>query len=263
MKCILTICAIFALIPISQAERSSSGKKFSECYFIDKNSIRLILGEFDEHHTQNNCPKVFDDEEKAKNVKSIKLSGSKFDEFGSSFEKFAETNEMQEFQNMFQGIQSLDLSNNSIISTDFPILNFRMLEFLNISRNRLREITHDFFEGMPNLREIDLSFNKLRYFFCWREDPFANLAELKVIDFRNNKIFNIDSAFDGNKKLKTIKLQNNPMKNIFCDAFELLKRSVSVEISWDYVVQMNMECMENKLKIRVENGEIMIRSMAR
>lgn len=235
-------------------------KKFEDCFFIGNNlsSVQFIFS-FDSHrnYSHNNCFEKIDDENIENNIKFAKFSD--LDLLKRNLTK----TDMEEFANKFQGIRALDISNNSLTLHKInvsAVFSFRNLVFLNVSHNQLAVIANDLFHGMGYLSEIDLSFNRLTHIFNWFGDPFLNLTELKVIDLRNNQITYIGSAFDDNRKLKILRLENNPIANIYCETFKLLERSVSVGISWDHVIDMDMRCMENKLKITVEKGKIIIRS---
>lgn len=254
MKCIPIICALLTLFNLSGKSVECYTKPFKDCSFIGNNisSVQLIFDDFQVNYTRDACYQVIDNEEIARSVKFLKLSGLKLDRL--YYHHNYSLNDVEELGNKFSGVRALDISNNKFGSFQY-ISNFRDLVFLNASHNEFWDLS---FGEMSQLNEMDLSFNiiwGLRSF-----QSFSKLPELKVIDLRNNQISEMGCKFESNRKLEKLRLQNNRIKIIGCETFELLERSVSIEIPWGNVTWLDMRCMANKLKVSVENDNIIIRS---
>lgn len=257
MKWISIICIVLTFNLFCHAEERST-KPFKDCFFIGKNlsSVQLIFENFNETYTQDNCFELIKDERIAQNVTFLKISGFINYTYDYDFETIG-GREVKALANKFNGVRALDISNNSFRTLRPIISNFKNLIFLNASHNEMVAFRESVFSETSQLNEIDLSFNKMRRLLG---SQFSDLPELKVIDLRNNDIANIYDAFNENRKLKILRLENNPMDSIGCNIFELLKRSVSIGISWDDVIWLSTDCNETKLKVSVENGNIIIRS---
>lgn len=257
MKWIFIVCVVLTFNLFCQAEERST-KPFKDCFFIGKNlsSVQLIFEHFNETYTRDNCFELIKDERIAQNVTFLKVSGFNNYTYDNDLETVG-GRELESLAIKFNGVRALDISNNSFRTLRPFILNFRNLTFLNASHNEMVAFRESVFSETSQLNEIDLSFNKMRRLLG---SQFSDLPELKVIDLRNNDIANIYDAFNENQKLKKLRLENNPMDTIGCSIFKLLKRSVSIGIPWDDVIWLSTECDETKLKVSVENGNIIIRS---
>lgn len=230
------------------------------CFFIGNNStaVELFFDRFDKNAKKDNCSALIDDANFTQSVTFLKFVGFKlYKKDDYKIMRMNKQEDMKEFENRFQGVRALDISNNSINRLESTIFNFKNLVFLNVSYNKLKDISSELFDGTPKLSEIDFSFNNIKS--LWNV-PFSNLAELRVIDLRNNNIRTIYGSFIDNKNLETLRLENNLISKIFCDTIKLLERSISIGISWDHVKTLDMNCLGNQLKISVENEEIIART---
>ena len=114
-------------------------------------------------------------------------------------------------------LERLDLSNNNMWSlpegTLCPLFN---LELLNLTRNRLREVTSFRFNlgsrCSANLRILDLSNNSIE---SLPSAAFSGLSRLHSLDLRSNNIaFIADRAFEGLIALTSIKFTNNRLASL-------------------------------------------------
>lgn len=248
---------------LSQAEQSSA-LPFKDCFFIGKNlsAVQLVFEDFNEYYEKDNCSVAIEDENIANNVSFVKLSGYVFDTYYDSENKqFQGQNDLEEISNKFPKMSAFDISNNSkklIFVYLVKSFSFKDLHFINVSHSQVIIIPDNLFSEMQKLTEIDLSFNRI--VLTW-DYPFRNLTELKVLDLRNNRIHAIEDPFENNKKLELLRLENNPIKTVKCEAFELLERSVLIELSWNSVTSIHTNCEKTKLKISVENDDVIIRSL--
>lgn len=258
MRCIFIIGSVLFLCLFKQSNGFEQQNPYKiDCFFIGNNlsSVHYVFAVANSIDTQNNCSDIEDNETMAQNVKLVKISGL------TIVRKISQKNVANSIKKVienFKKVRALDISNNSLESADSLQFDFKYLMFLNTSHNKLAKITGDSFSGAPKLIEIDLSFNEIS---SLREDLFSKLAELEFIDLRSNKIDKIGQSFDHNGKLKRVNFQDNPIIYIDCDIFELLNRSVSVDVSWDIVEHLDLKCMDIIIKISVKNdansGEVM------
>lgn len=162
-------------------------------------------------------------------------------------------------------LKVLNLSKNALTSLNFTGTFANLYKF-DASHNNLIEITPSIFDSTPNVVEINLSHNKISTF---AKETFATLENLQLLDLSNNLITSIDKKlFENNKKLMKLIVENNLIGRIDCEMFELLKNSLDVnekkqaseefEDKWKSVVEIDMSCMKNDLKIDVDdiNGAI-------
>lgn len=168
--------------------------------------------------------------------------------------------EILTFHEQLFNLRVMDFSYNSfdLYIEQKLFLTFENLVLLNASHSELTMIRQGSFNNCPNLRHIDLSFNKI---FEISDDDFSNLPELKIIDLRENPIKVIVGSFDRNSKLKTIRLNDSIiLKDPGCNIFILLERSVLANILFSFSWELDTQCMADKLKISLENEELVIRS---
>lgn len=101
-------------------------------------------------------------------VKNLRIGGCDLDEVAKLVEEF-------------ENLCTLDLSYSGIESLDSLYLKHAHLTKLNVSHNQLAEIPAKFFSQMPELNEIDFSFNEL--------SKIGDLpTKLEKIDVSNNKL---------------------------------------------------------------------------
>ncbi|XP_046424090.1 toll-like receptor Tollo [Neodiprion pinetum] len=114
-------------------------------------------------------------------------------------------------------LERLDLGENNMWSipegTLCPLLN---LEVLNLTRNRLREVTSFHFgtgaRCAPGLRELDLSNNSIE---SLPAAAFSGLSRLHSLDLRSNTItFLADRALEGLSSLEVLKLSDNRLASL-------------------------------------------------
>lgn len=95
--------------------------------------------------------------------------------------------------NAFQTIvklESLDLSNNKLISFDVNSEHLVYVKYLNLSCNFLQSLYYESFSLMNNLQNLDLSHNLLDYF---PDKTLSNIYKLKFINVTYNEIAKVNN----------------------------------------------------------------------
>lgn len=128
-------------------------------------------------------------------------------------------------------LKRLDISENLLESLDANIGTLEQLETLILNKNKIKAVPQGVFQGLQNLKLLDLKENKLTYFdefpatekldsvflsFNQITDirGFENCPKLTVLDFKNNKVAKLDSSIGYLKELKTLDLSNNDLSDI-------------------------------------------------
>jgi Leucine-rich repeat (LRR) protein len=98
---------------------------------------------------------------------------------------------------------NFDTNNISSIETD-AFLNCRSLEYLSISKNRLKKIYENNFHFLFSLIKLNLSFNEIEFI---ENSSFKNLNKLKSLDLNYNRLFSIQNdLFVGLENLQDLHL---------------------------------------------------------
>lgn len=247
MKCVFIVVAISTLNLLCQAEDCLINED-------DSSAVQLIFEGFEGNHRRGDCLEKINDEAFAKNVKFLKISGFKNRNSDKTNKKSKE--DLNIIAKHFKGVRALDISYNPNIELNWVTSYFENLLFLNASHNDISNISP--IEFYSSLQEIDLSFNHIGdsdLFF------FKNLLELKVIDLTNNTITVLRYDFGPNMKLETIRLGNNPIKSIDSTMLKLLEKSIDGEISLHQNKWIDATCMDDRLKVFVENEYFVMQSV--
>lgn len=112
-------------------------------------------------------------------------------------------------------ITSVDLSNNKFTSIDsldrYILLAMPELSNLNFSNNNIKQIAASAFQGLYNLKSLNLSHNNLESVYTW----LANLHNLQSLDLSFNTIKQIEtSAFNNLNNFKILNLSNNKLETV-------------------------------------------------
>ena len=83
------------------------------------------------------------------------------------------------------------------------------VEILSLKGNNLRKIMPEFLENFPNLKELDLSYNRLNDLPDW---PGQN--KIIKLNLSNNKFTDVKSISSNFKSLETLELCNNLIKHL-------------------------------------------------
>lgn len=143
-------------------------------------------------------------------------------------ELYLHNNKIQDIQPIFfywvsNSLDVLDLSGNRINNvTDETFGYLPQLGSLDLSHNEIRNLHVGQMSFMQRLRNLNLSFNKIKYV---PEQIFIGLIHAENIDLSHNEIWDIPTlVFRAvNPTIRTVKIQNNFISKIPAFAFSCLK----------------------------------------
>ncbi|KAK0079520.1 hypothetical protein PV325_001105 [Microctonus aethiopoides] len=130
-------------------------------------------------------------------------------------------------------LQQLDISGNSLfqISTE-QFRNLRNLRILNISRNRIRSLPRDIFEG-TRIELLDLSYNKITIV---PSPTFLEVAyTLRDLNLAENFIEHLDALAFPTSQLTSLNLANNHLTILPDNSFVSLTKLQSLNLSQNYL----------------------------
>lgn len=120
-------------------------------------------------------------------------------------------NYVNELPDELEELIDLNLSRNQIREIHFDAFDgLDSLENLNLAHNELNEIEDDIFQWNPvHLKTLDLSYNKFEFI---QHFVFYDLTEIQEINLSYNDLFFVHPhAFDELKRLRTINLSHNKL----------------------------------------------------
>ncbi|KAI4265087.1 MAG: hypothetical protein L6R35_007207, partial [Caloplaca aegaea] len=121
----------------------------------------------------------------------------------------------QPCENIFLGLQTLDLHGNRLRSIPSSLRDFEHLTFLNLSKNCLGQLIPDIIiniSRIPSLRELHLAENG----FSGPLPPFSGCSELEILDLRGNALIGLPEELSGCSRLRRIDLSANRIFEIPC-----------------------------------------------
>ncbi|XP_041467727.1 slit homolog 3 protein-like [Lytechinus variegatus] len=142
--------------------------------------------------------------------------------------------------NLLERIRKEDLNNltnlcdNGII--DFPKITAPELESLDLSKNEIKFLTQEVFEGIPRIRYIDLSSNHIKSITA---DTFVTSIYIRELNLENNQIHHIsESAFINQRGGFILRLGNNHLVSILPSSLPVLSRTVYLDPNpWNCVCE--------------------------
>lgn len=184
----------------------------------------------------------------------------------------------------FNQLQQLDLSHNQIMSIVYDRLHgsvrpSSLLDESSISVNSSKRLStvpmapgsHQLgvFDGMPELRELILSYNQIndlpRNTFTPDGLPqlnylnlahnnlslipyqfFQNLTALQVLDLSNNRLMSfLDNFFIDNKALAVLDLHNNTLVKVLKDSFNGLHHLIELDLSHNQIEYIDRNAFDS------------------
>ncbi|XP_055301872.1 toll-like receptor 6 [Sitodiplosis mosellana] len=239
---------------------------YNDCRFIDNTtaSVELFCGRANFKHSNNDCYSIFLNSSSMA-IDRPKVDLLKFDKCGPDSRII---NISSSFLKRFPKLRVINLSNLSINTLQLNCMDSNNgLETINdliISRNDLVEVPKSTFNLMPNLTTVNFSHNKIKMIFSKHfagaiqltminlsnnivsilsGEAFSQAYNLEFLDLSVNKIQTIDNnMFVNNGKLKHLNLNLNPVKRFNFDNFSPLANSLEVQISWNQIESLNINC---------------------
>lgn len=111
-----------------------------------------------------------------------------------------------------KSIQNLKLRYNKL--TDFPkaLNGLSLLKHLDLTHNKIHNITNDTFQGLKNIVSLHMSKNRVGNM---TKGCFQDLSSLKTLDLSYNKIMSLGhSLFDDVPELRVAKFNDNQLSDI-------------------------------------------------
>ncbi|XP_073449613.1 podocan isoform X3 [Aquarana catesbeiana] len=112
-------------------------------------------------------------------------------------------------------LKTLDMSGNKLKSVPYGLP--KNLEILKLKENEISSIPQDTLAGMSKLKELYLSFNKLKISSIYT-GAWAELSSLQLLDLSTNQLSYVPS--DLPESLEYLYLQSNRIATLFDSAFE-------------------------------------------
>lgn len=175
----------------------------------------------------------------------------------------------------FRHVRYLDVTHSAFKSLSWLDIKIDNVIKFNASHNELTQIPADLFQKMPDMIEIDLSYNYFQDFNVTNFRGATHLSkihlthnllenlpykifwdsfQLQSIDLSNN-FFTSIPIFPSNDQLKAIHLIENPIATFDCSHFTTMPL-VSVFISWKYLISYfgYMDCHGKHLRV-IQNSQ--------
>jgi len=140
-------------------------------------------------------------------------------------------------------VTMFDLNFNKVCNLDF-IKDLSHIFELNLSDNNLSEVKCDVFDGLCNVKILNLVNCRLR-----TSNLFENLHTLEQLYLGSNGFSNLKPLFfKALTNLKVLSLQKNSISNIRIDLFANLKCLEELDLSWNFI-----ESIEDNLFVSLKN----------
>lgn len=134
---------------------------------------------------------------------------------------------IKKFVNEFPDLYSLDISHSRFNSLHSLRLEHKNVVKLNISHNNLIYIAKEFFSQLPNVTELDFSYNHINFV-----DNFPkNLVSLHL-SYNSELSLILEDDFKDFLDLKYLNLINDRLSFVVQPILQLLRRGIFVDISW-------------------------------
>lgn len=118
---------------------------------------------------------------------------------------------------------------------------------LNCEKQKINELPKASVANLPKLKELYLSDNGI---MTIHPGAFLKLTSLEDVDLRNNEITSITAGIFDGLPLKTLKLDDNLIKNIDANAFRNIPELSIVSLEYNHLSIFNNEWFTNNPKLR-------------
>ncbi|XP_026333680.1 leucine-rich repeat-containing G-protein coupled receptor 6-like [Hyposmocoma kahamanoa] len=136
---------------------------------------------------------------------------------------------------LLENLEYLDLSYNRLteISELFIFESIpNNLTYLSLAHNAIKELSRNAFEDLTSLKELDLSYN---YISDLSEEQFNNLTMLQTLNLENNTITNLNGALNNLDNLVHLFLRGNKLRNIDDKSVSRIQQLKTFDISGNYL----------------------------
>lgn len=130
---------------------------------------------------------------------------------------------------------------------------FQRLNYLNVSENQLENMVELIDLLGSSIEILDVSANFMEKL---NTETFEKFINLKSLNLKNTNLSTISfeqsqnvSFSTYNTNLLSLNLEDNPIIRFDCNIFTLLKTSVTVQVSCDYIEEIDTSCMGNSIEI--------------
>lgn len=139
---------------------------------------------------------------------------------------------------------------------------FKNIKYFNISGNELLNTVEVINLLGPAIETLDVSFNRIEVLSAL---TFSRFTNLKYLDLSSTEISSIGpdvSEFvQNNRKLESLLLLDNPIKQFHCAFFSFLMESAAATVTWDVVEELDVSCLKGSLEIELQDDAIHFRSL--
>jgi Leucine-rich repeat (LRR) protein len=141
-------------------------------------------------------------------------------------------------------VSVIDLSYNRIREVSGSIFEkFWALRSLNFSHNELKRLGFGSFGNLPTILHVDLSHNQLRDV----GGSVSGLQSLKVLDVRHNRLKSIPTL---SPALQTIELENNTIDQVSCSSFPSINSLLILSLKNNSISMLESDSFCNLFTLR-------------
>jgi Leucine-rich repeat (LRR) protein len=177
----------------------------------------------------------------------------------------------------------MNMSHNSIFSITRYSLPNNFLEVVDISNNIIENVDWSAFMGMLLVKEIDISWNNIKYiypetFLCTPNLTRLSLANNRLLELQNGLMFSgnslkiLDISYCnisridettikyGVSSLQELYLQHNRIEYISCDSFNSLNNLKILNIGYNNLHSIEIEMLlplRTLIELRLENNPVL------
>ncbi|XDV39084.1 hypothetical protein PO909_008373 [Leuciscus waleckii] len=170
-------------------------------------------------------------------------------------------------QSMFRGFTQLkklllQINNLTRITNSFQTLS--TLEFLDLSRNRIKELTCDDFANLTRVKTLYLYSNKISLI---NSCLFKDLTSLEVLKLGTNNLLSIGDAFSkGPHSLKDLQINFNKLSKIKKYTFRKLSQLTSLTLQDNQISEIEAHAFEelkNLTSLLLSSNKITARTLTK
>jgi len=141
-------------------------------------------------------------------------------------------------------VSVIDLSHNRIREVSGSVFEkFWALRSLNFSHNDLKRLGFGSFGSLPTILHVDLSHNQLRDM----GGSVSGLLSLKVLDVRHNRLQSIPTL---SAALQTLELENNAIDQVSCSSFPSINSLLSLSLKNNSISMLESDSFCNLFTLR-------------